>query len=310
MTPNPPSVSPASCVILVPAGGAIDGGCDDGLRELERRGYPVWRVRGYSAVDAARNQMATDALARGFDEIMWIDSDIVFNPDDVERLRNHNLPVTCGIYPKKGPRQLACEFLPHTTSVQFGRIGGLLEIRYCGFGFTHTRREVYEVVTGRLGLPVCNRRFGAALVPFFAPMVIAESGGAWAISGITRSANAHGAAGFRSSRTLPSVCGTSARTATAGRTVAVPKNDSRTTPSCCPKANRENPPSPPSHRRAPRTRPPRSQPTEPLPVRPSRPAPSRQCGLRYKIPTIGLSFVQGERLHLIDLRLTFQHIQK
>lgn len=182
MTSNPPSVSPASCVILVPVGGAIDGGCDDGLRELERRGYPVWRVRGYSAVDAARNQMATDALARGFDEIMWIDSDIVFNPDDVERLRNHNLPVTCGIYPKKGPRQLACEFLPHTTSVQFGRIGGLLEIRYCGFGFTHTRREVYEVVTGRLGLPVCNRRFGAALVPFFAPMVIAESAGAWAIS--------------------------------------------------------------------------------------------------------------------------------
>jgi hypothetical protein len=182
MTANPPSASPTSCVILVPAGGAIDGGCDEGLRELERRGHPVWRVRGYSAVDAARNQMATDALARGFDELMWIDSDIVFDPDDVERLRRHNLPVACGLYPKKGPRQLACEFLPGTPSVRFGRNGGLLEIRYCGFGFTHTRREVYETVAGQLGLPFCNQRFGSPLVPYFAPMVIAEPAGAWAIA--------------------------------------------------------------------------------------------------------------------------------
>ena len=108
----------------MPVGGAIDPACDDALRELERRGHPVWRVRGYSAVDAARNQMATDALAQGFDELMWIDADIVFHPDDVERLRTHNLPFTCGLYPKKGPRQFACEFLPGTPSVRFGKNGG------------------------------------------------------------------------------------------------------------------------------------------------------------------------------------------
>ena len=70
-------MSPTSrrCVILVPVGSAIDSGCEDALRELERRGYAVWRVRGYSAIDAARNQMASDALAQCFDELMWIDSD-------------------------------------------------------------------------------------------------------------------------------------------------------------------------------------------------------------------------------------------
>jgi hypothetical protein len=58
-------MSPTSrCIVLVPVGGAIDPGCEDGLRELERRGYPVWRVRGYSAIDAARNQMASGALAQ------------------------------------------------------------------------------------------------------------------------------------------------------------------------------------------------------------------------------------------------------
>jgi hypothetical protein len=80
------------CVVLVPVGGAIDPGCEDAMRELERRGYAVWRVRGYSAIDAARNQMASDALAQGFDELMWINSDGVFDPDDVDKLRQHNLP--------------------------------------------------------------------------------------------------------------------------------------------------------------------------------------------------------------------------
>jgi hypothetical protein len=112
---------------------------------------------------------------------MWIDSDIAFLPDDVERLRGHALPFTCGIYPKKGPQQLACEFLQGTGAVRFGQNGGRQEIRYCGFGFTHTRRAVYEKVATQLGLPVCNQRFGALMVPFFAPMVIGEPAGAWAL---------------------------------------------------------------------------------------------------------------------------------
>jgi len=175
-------VTPGSCVVLVPIGAAIDPGCDDALRELERRGYTVRRVRGYSAIDAARNQMATDALAQEFNELMWVDSDVVFDPNDVDRLREHNLHFTCGIYPKKGPRQFACEFLPDTEVVRFGRNGGLTEIRYCGFGFTHVRRAVFEAVREKLGLPVCNQRFASPLVPYFEPMSIPEASGRWSIS--------------------------------------------------------------------------------------------------------------------------------
>jgi predicted O-methyltransferase YrrM len=169
-------------VVLVPVGGSIDPGCEDALRELERRGYAVWRVRGYSAVDAARNQMATDALAQGFDELMWIDSDVVFDPDDVARLRAHNKPFTCGVYPKKGPREFACEFAPGTPSVRFGATGGLVELRYCGFGFTHVRRGVFEAVQKRFRLPTCNRRFGSELVPYFEPVCVPDPAGAWSLS--------------------------------------------------------------------------------------------------------------------------------
>lgn len=166
-------------VILVPVGTHIDPECDDALRVLERRGYAVWRVRGYSAVDAARNQMATDALAQGFDELIWIDSDVAFRPDDIDHLRSHNLPFVCGIYPKKSRREFAATFLPGTRSVRFGTGGGLTEIRYCGFGFVHTRKEVYRAVQEKLRLPTCNQQFGSLLVPYFAPLVVNDGQGFW-----------------------------------------------------------------------------------------------------------------------------------
>jgi hypothetical protein len=176
------SPPPSSCAVLVPVGGAIDRGCDDGLRELEKVGYPVWRIYGYSAIDAARNQMATDALAQGFKELMWIDSDVAFDPKDVDRLRAHNLPFSCGLYPKKGLRQFACEFLHGTSEILFGKRGGLMKIRYCGFGFTHVRREVFETISQQLRLPECNLRFGSSLVPYFAPMTVSENTGEWSLS--------------------------------------------------------------------------------------------------------------------------------
>jgi hypothetical protein len=133
-------------------------------------------------VDAARYQMATDALAQGFQELMWIDADVVFDPNDVERLRSHNLPFTCGLYPKKGPRQFACEFLAGTPSVRFGKLGGLAEIRYCGFGFTHVRRAVFDTVRTHAKLPFCNLRFNSPLVAFFEPMTSPDPWGQWSLS--------------------------------------------------------------------------------------------------------------------------------
>ena len=177
-SPAPPNV----CVVLVPVGGAIDPGCEEALRQLEHRGHPVWRVRGYSAVDAARNQLATDALGQGFAELMWVDADVAFDPADVEKLRGHDLPFTCGLYPKKGPRQFAAEFLPGTTSVKLGRHGGLVEVRYCGFGFAHVRREVFEAVQKHSDLPTCNLRFNSPLVPFFQPLAVPDPGGWWSLS--------------------------------------------------------------------------------------------------------------------------------
>ena len=157
-------------IALVPYARHLEPECDDALRQLEARGVPVRKYRGYSQIDIARCQMATDALADGFTEILWVDSDVVFRADDAELLLSHNLPFVCGVYAKKGPRQLACEFLPGLESVAFGPEGGLAPLRYAGFGFALTRRELFDRVREFHRLPTLNRQFARPLVPYFAPL--------------------------------------------------------------------------------------------------------------------------------------------
>jgi hypothetical protein len=167
------------CVVLVPYTGYIEPACEDPLKELERRGYAVRRVRGFAAIDQARNQLATDAMIDGYEETLWIDSDVEFHPNDVDRLRSHQQPIVCGIYSQKGKRSLACHALPGTPHLRFGKEGGLHEILYAGTGFLLIRREVYLRMQRELELPVCNERFGHPMVPYFQPLANGDEDGVW-----------------------------------------------------------------------------------------------------------------------------------
>jgi hypothetical protein len=175
-------VDNSGCVVLVPVGSAIHRDCEAGLRGLENNGYAVRRVYGYSAVDAARNQMASDALRDGYDELMWIDSDTGFDPADVDRLRAHGLPLVAGVCALKGARGVACHVVPGTERLVFGARGGLIPLHYAGTGFLLTHRRVYADIQHKLGLPTCNERFGSPLVPYFLPMVVPDGDGHWYLS--------------------------------------------------------------------------------------------------------------------------------
>ena len=172
-------MDPKRCAILIPFGSSIIPPCERALEELERRGYDVRRVGGYAAIDQGRNQMATDALLDGYEETLWIDADVDFHPDSVDRLRSHGLPIVCGIYPQKGKRALASHILPGTPKIVFGKEGGLIEVLYAGAGFLHVRREVYLAIQKRQQLPMCNERFRAPMIPFFHSMVHPCEDGHW-----------------------------------------------------------------------------------------------------------------------------------
>ncbi len=165
------------CVILVPAGRSIEPHCEFSLRQLEAEGYPVRRLYGFAQIDVARNRLAAEAIAEGFEELMWIDSDIAFEPRSVQRLRLHGLPIVAGLYPKKIEKAWSSRFLPDQRTLTLGEGGGLIEILYAAAGFLLVRRPVFLEVQRREGLPTCVWENGPAMVPYFQPMVIPSGGG-------------------------------------------------------------------------------------------------------------------------------------
>jgi hypothetical protein len=161
-----------SCAVLVPAIRYIEPECDEALWELERRGYCVQRVRGCSPIDHARSRLATAALDQGFAETIWIDADTQFDPESVDRLRSHGLPIVAGVYPRRHPGGgLAVSPMPGTRDLVMGDGGSLIEVLYAGTGFLYVRSDVYVGIQQRFDLPLCDEDKPARAVPFFMPML-------------------------------------------------------------------------------------------------------------------------------------------
>jgi hypothetical protein len=164
------------CVVLVPYATHIEPACEVGLRTLEKAGYDVRRYASSAAIDRTRCEMASRVLAEGFDELMWIDSDIAFEDGAVDRLRAHDLPIVGAAYAKKGIQDFALKQHPTTTKFVVGEGGGLYDIAYIGFGFLLVRRPVLDDVQRHYSLPECN--FDAlTCVPYFLPMVVSTNEG-------------------------------------------------------------------------------------------------------------------------------------
>lgn len=199
------SSSSSSCVVLTPVGSHIEAQTENALRELERRGYTVWRSFGCSAIDFARNRLATQAMSQGFDETLWIDSDIVFDADDVDRMRSwtmsdlqnleldasnqpgtfgpnesHETPdakplVLTGVYAKKGLRELAVQlFATQGETLLFGHEAPFRKAMYAPGGMLLVRREAYERVGRYFLLPHCTTNESFGMIPYFMPSIIQE----------------------------------------------------------------------------------------------------------------------------------------
>ena len=168
-----------SLVALVPVAGTIEPECETSLQQLRARGIKVRVYRGSSAIDQARAMMAYDALRDGFTELLWVDSDVAFEPLHVDMLLAHDEPFVCGIYAKKGVRALTCHLLPTTKELLLGEDGGLTEILYAAGGFTLVRSSVYSTIKEKLSVPTCNAQFGMPFVPYYQPMVKQTDAGPW-----------------------------------------------------------------------------------------------------------------------------------
>lgn len=117
----------------------------------------------------ARNEFASIAIQHGFDRILWIDSDMTFPPDLLERLSKHldnGKFMVCGLYFKRvlptGPviycrqeRQTDPVLGEHIRPVPYTDYprNQTFEIDACGFGAVMTDVALVRAVWDRYGPP-------------------------------------------------------------------------------------------------------------------------------------------------------------
>lgn len=150
-------------MILVPYLSNIEPECQYGLQQLEAAGARVWRRGGSSAIDLARNVMASEAINCKY--IFFIDADIGFDYKDALRLINDPEPVISGIYSKKGIPKIASVLAEKVTSNR-------TPLLYAAAGFLRIQTSVLTKMIKELELPLCNTKWGKGLWPFFQPTIV------------------------------------------------------------------------------------------------------------------------------------------
>lgn len=94
----------AKILICVPSGDQVAAGFAQSLAMLQKGGNEtaiMFQVG--SLIYDARNKLAKQAIKMGADYTMWFDSDMIFAPDTMIKLLEHNAPIVSGAYFRRSP---------------------------------------------------------------------------------------------------------------------------------------------------------------------------------------------------------------
>ena len=102
----------------------------------------------------ARNRLANKAINEGFDRVLWLDSDMVFQPDIVDTLEFCEKPFVCGAFQSRRPPYSSCVFKDiRLKSLERVKEYGLrpFKVDGCGFACVLMKTEVLEAVARAYG---------------------------------------------------------------------------------------------------------------------------------------------------------------
>lgn len=137
---------------------------------IEDTQISVWFNLG-SLIYSSRDQIAKKALLDEADLIMWFDSDMVFNPDTLQRmlkLIDEGNDMVTGVYYRRTPPFSPVVFETMEMNeegtgfewTEFDEIpDGLFEVGACGFGCVLMKTEIFVAVFAKFGLmftPIAN----------------------------------------------------------------------------------------------------------------------------------------------------------
>ena len=156
--------------ILVPFLDHIKYPTERALRQTEDLGVPVFRMPGCSEISFCRSQLASLAVQEGHEAILFIDSDIIFRPEDALAILQRPEPIVAGAYAQKSVARLNVGWPPDITEVGLGTHGRDYEALTVGAGFLRIRSEALMAIADHHGLPTCTTT-GAPVLPWFLPCV-------------------------------------------------------------------------------------------------------------------------------------------
>lgn len=155
--------------ILSPLLGSVD---TDHMSCIEKVPLYITRVRfaGCNLLDQARSALVTLGKNTHADVFVWIDSDIIFEPRDVEALASKltdEYPIVSALYPTKDHRlNIIGTVAPGKETDE-----GLRPASRVGFGFLATKASVFEAIGKTLPDVRLQSAMGITSKPYFLPIV-------------------------------------------------------------------------------------------------------------------------------------------
>ena len=137
-------------LIAVPAMESVATEFYQSCLSLKHDGSPVWAVTRSSLIYDARNALAKKAVEEGYDRVLWLDSDMVFQPDLLERLSadmDEGRDYVCGLYFKRKIPYVPVIYKEMSVSQNES---GMLTPRAITFD-DYPKNEVFEVVGSGFG---------------------------------------------------------------------------------------------------------------------------------------------------------------
>jgi len=140
--------TPISCFVACPLYGQVDPhyhlSALKFVQQLNESGLPGAMLPwvGDSAVCRARNGLTRRFLEGDWSHILFIDSDLVFSIEQVQRIMSHPEDVVAGLYCHK--KEGDPEIVWNSYAEREPNERGLLSVRYMGTGFIRIARSVFE----------------------------------------------------------------------------------------------------------------------------------------------------------------------
>lgn len=142
-----------SVMVLTPAyGGVVAAGFHRSLLtstiELLSDGIALESeiLENQSLLPLARNTLLNEAYKRKPDDIIWIDNDMVWEPDTIRQLLKHDVDVVGAACRKKIPDNVQLNFQLFKDKSFEPNEQGLIEVRRLGTGFLRMNRKTYTTL--------------------------------------------------------------------------------------------------------------------------------------------------------------------